>query len=83
MSPLRRDESAFASVMVKPNFKTLGKRCGPKLKKIGPELGTWGFEEVARLEAGETIEVVGEAIALEDVLLQRSAQEGAAHRDRW
>ncbi len=72
------DESAVASVVVKPNFKTLGKRCGPKLKQIGPALLEWGFDEVARLEAGETIEVAGEAIALEDVLLQRTAKEGAA-----
>ncbi|MCA9503301.1 MAG: isoleucine--tRNA ligase [Myxococcales bacterium] len=72
------DESAFATVVVKPNFKTLGKRCGPKLKQIGPALAAWGFEEVARLEAGETIEVEGEALALGDVLLQRSAREGAA-----
>ena len=72
------DESAFATVQVKPNFKTLGKRCGSKLKEIGPALGEWGFDEVARLEAGETIEVVGEAITLEDVLLQREASEAAA-----
>jgi len=72
------DESAFATVTVKPNFKTLGKRCGPKLKQIGPALGRWGFDEVARLEAGETIEVEGEALALADVLLQREAVEGAA-----
>ena len=72
------DESAFARVTVKPNFKTLGKRCGPKLKQIGPALGEWGFEEVARLEAGESIEVIGEAIGLEDVILQRRAIEGAA-----
>ena len=43
-----------------------------------PALAAWGFEEVARLEAGETIEVEGEALALGDVLLQRSAREGAA-----
>ena len=72
------DESAFAAIKVKPNFKTLGKRCGPKLKQIGPALAAWGFEEVARLEAGETIEVEGEALALEDVILERSAKEGAA-----
>jgi isoleucyl-tRNA synthetase len=72
------DESAFASVAVKPNFKTLGRRCGPKLKRIGPLLAEWGFEEVSRLEAGETITVEGEALGLEDVLLQRSAREGAA-----
>ena len=72
------DESAFATVTVKPNFKTLGKRCGPKLKQIGPALAEWGFDEVASLEAGNTIEVMGEAIALEDVLLQRATTEGSA-----
>jgi len=72
------DESAFATVTVKPNFKSLGKRCGPKLKEIGPALAAWGFEEVSRLEAGEAIEVVGEDLALEDVLLQREAREDAA-----
>jgi len=72
------DESAFASVSVKPNFKTLGKRCGPKLGEIGPALAGWGFAEVARLEAGETISVAGEALAIEDVLLQRKVQGDAA-----
>jgi isoleucyl-tRNA synthetase len=72
------DESSFTSIAVKPNFKTLGKRCGPKLKPIGAALAQWGFAEVARLEAGETIEVAGEALSLEDVVLQRSALAGAA-----
>lgn len=72
------DESAFATVSVKPNFKTLGKRCGPKLKEIGPELARWGFDEVARLEAGESIVVAGEPITLEDVLLQRAVRGDAA-----
>jgi isoleucyl-tRNA synthetase len=72
------DESAFATVTVKPNFKTLGKRCGPKLKEIGPELSRWGFDEVARLESGEAIVVAGEEIRLEDVLLQRAAKGDAA-----
>jgi isoleucyl-tRNA synthetase len=72
------DESSFTSITVKPNFKTLGKRCGPKLKPIGSELARWGFAEVARLEAGESIEIEGVAIGLEDVLLQRSALPGAA-----
>jgi isoleucyl-tRNA synthetase len=72
------DESSFTRITVKPNFKTLGKRCGPKLKPIGAELGRWGFAEVARLEAGESIEIEGVAIGLDDVILQRSALAGAA-----
>ncbi|CAM9331867.1 unnamed protein product [Discosporangium mesarthrocarpum] len=75
---VEEDESAFAAVTVKPNFRTLGKRCGPKLKEIGPALAAWGFDEVAKLEAGETIEVAGEALSLEDVLLQREARADAA-----
>jgi isoleucyl-tRNA synthetase len=72
------DESSFASLAVKPNFKALGKRCGPKLKAIAAALAGWSFDEVARLEAGEAIEVEGEALVIGDVLLQRKALPGAA-----
>jgi isoleucyl-tRNA synthetase len=72
------DESAFASVTVKPNFKTLGKRCGPKLKDIGAALAQWGTSEVQRLEAGESLEVVGERLTLQDVVLQRGSKGDAA-----
>ena len=72
------DESAFTTLSVKPNFKALGKRCGSKLKQIGAVLSEWSFEEVAKLEAGERVEVEGEALGLDDVLLKRTAREGAA-----
>jgi isoleucyl-tRNA synthetase len=68
------DESSFTSLKVKPNFKALGGRCGPKLKPIGAALSQWGAAEVARLEAGESIELEGEQIALADVLLERKAK---------
>ncbi len=72
------DESAFTTVQVKPNFKTLGKRCGKKLGAIKTELSGWGFEEVARLEAGESIEAAEEPLSLDDVILQRAAKPDAA-----
>jgi isoleucyl-tRNA synthetase len=72
------DESAFTSVTVKPNHKTLGRRCGPKLPEIGAVLKGWGFPEVERLEAGEAVVVAGEALKIEDVLLQRSPKGDAA-----
>jgi isoleucyl-tRNA synthetase len=68
------DETAFASVTVKPNFKTLGKRLGPKLKDVTAALQKFGSAEVARLEAGESIDVAGELLSLEDVLLRRDAK---------
>ena len=71
------DEAQFVNVSVKPNFKVLRNRCAPKLGAIGKELKGWGFAEVERLEAGETITIADEAIGIDDVLLQRKAVEGA------
>ncbi len=72
------DEHTFATITVKPNFKTLGKRCGTKLKDIGAVLNGWDGAQVARLEAGESIEVVGEKLTLEDVILQRASKGESA-----
>jgi isoleucyl-tRNA synthetase len=72
------DEAAFCSIGVKPNFSVLKERAAPKLKDIGKALSGFGFAEVSRLEAGETIEVAGEQIALGDVLLARTPVSGKA-----
>ena len=75
---LEADEGRFAKVTVKPNFATLGKRCGKKLGVIKKALEAFGGAEVARLEAGDSIEVEGEALTLADVLLHREATGGGA-----
>ena len=70
------DESSFCAISVKPNFKELGKRAGPKLKQIGAELASWGHAEVARLEAGEAVAVAEVPLTLSDVMLQRLPNVG-------
>jgi isoleucyl-tRNA synthetase len=72
------DESEFTDVAVKPNFKTLGKRCGKKLGTIKKTLETWGLSEVEQLESGQSLIVDDEALTLEDVILQRSTKGDAA-----
>ncbi len=72
------NEGEFTSVSVKPNFKTLGKRCGSKLGTIKKTLESWGFDEVAQLEAGNHLTVDGEELNLNDVLLVRSSLGGTA-----
>jgi isoleucyl-tRNA synthetase len=72
------DESLFTTVSVKPNFKTLGKRCGKKLGAIKAILDTWTVSEVTRLEAGQSIEIDGETIVLDDVLLHRETKGESA-----
>ncbi len=71
------DESKFTSVSVKPNFKVLKSRCPQKLGDIGKTLKDWDFDEVSKLEAGESIDCAGEALSIDDVILQRKAKEGA------
>jgi len=72
------DESAFATVTVKPNFKTLGKRLGPKLKEVGEALETWTLAQVTELEKGGSVIVAGVALTLDDVLLQRTSKGESA-----
>jgi len=72
------DEASFCSLTLKPNFPSLKGRAGPKLKEIGQGLAGWSFAELARLEAGESLPLAGEAITLADVLSQRKPAAGRA-----
>ncbi len=74
---LSADEAAFVAVSCKPNFKELRARCGAKLKEIGAVLANWGHAEVAQLEGGAAIEVVGEALRIADVILERKPVGGS------
>ena len=71
------DEAAFVAVSCKPNFAELRKRCGAKLKDIGAVLAGWGHAEVAQLESGAAITMVGEEIRIADVLLERKPVGGS------
>lgn len=75
------DEAAFVAVSCKPNFAELRKRCGAKLKDIGAVLATWGHAKVAQLEGGAELAVVGEAIRLADVILERKPVGGSSGKE--
>jgi isoleucyl-tRNA synthetase len=61
------DETELCNVSFKANFKTLGKKCGPKMKAVA-----------AAIAAAKAIpaEIEGVAIAEEDVLVTRTPKEG-------
>ncbi len=71
------DEGAVCTIQLKPNFEKLRKRAGPKLKEIGRALASWGPDQVARLEAGEELQLAGIGMRLEDVLLMRTPLAGS------
>ena len=84
------DETELCNVSYKANFKTLGKKCGPKMKAVAAaiasmgngELGTYPPSE-ASAEGGSmrggnawTKEIEGVEITADDVLVTRSPKEG-------
>jgi isoleucyl-tRNA synthetase len=72
------DETAFCTYNIKPNFQTLRERAASKLGKIGEALKSWGPEEVAALERGETRTAAEVSLSRGDVLLTRIPVAGMA-----
>jgi isoleucyl-tRNA synthetase len=72
------DDSALCSLSAKANFKRLGKRLGPKMKAVASAVEKLDAAAIARLERGESIELEGEALTPEDILLAREALPGNA-----
>jgi isoleucyl-tRNA synthetase len=67
------DDATLASLSFKANFKTLGKRAGPKMKAIAAVIEKFDRAAWAVLEAGGAVDVEGEAIGRDDVLVTRAA----------
>jgi isoleucyl-tRNA synthetase len=72
------NEENFVSFSTRPNFKTLGKRLGPKLKTLGPFLKKLSQKDIRTLETGQTLTIEGEIFSLEDILIDRQARKGLA-----
>lgn len=65
------DTSGILVKKIKPNFRVIGQKFGPKVKFIAGAINQWGQDEIAAIEANGTydIEVNGEKLTLtiEDV----------------
>jgi isoleucyl-tRNA synthetase len=72
------DPSELVNLSVKANFKVLGRLLGPKMKPVAGAIGQLGAGDIAALQAGETLTIEGESIALEHVMIvQESRGDGA------
>ena len=68
-----KDDANLASLSFKANFKTLGKKMGPKMKAAAAFVADLDRTQWTVLENGGTIEVEGAHISQEDVLVTRTA----------
>ena len=63
-------------VSAKANFKKLGKRLGKQMKPVADAIAALSAEDVRRLMEGATLEVLGEPVAGDDLLIQREPLPG-------
>jgi isoleucyl-tRNA synthetase len=68
------DDADLATLSFKANFKTLGKRMGKKMKEAAAAIEQLARADFEALQKGFELEVAGEKIALEDVLVTRAAR---------
>ena len=72
------DEDALCVLEIKPNFKTLGRRLGKRMREAAGVIAALSRQKIELLRQGETLTVCGEAVTLADVLIKRTPQEGLA-----
>ena len=76
------DERELCEVSFKANFKTLGKRCGAKMKAVAAAIAKGGFGEDKLLGRGSgtpespSVPVEGIEITAEDVIVTRAPKAG-------
>ncbi|NGX51280.1 MAG: hypothetical protein K1060chlam2_01145, partial [Chlamydiae bacterium] len=70
------DESRFVEVSIKPNFRTLGKRAGPLMKKV--QAAILKLEPHALSNGTLELDIEGEKFSIteEDLLIERTVKEG-------
>ncbi len=76
------DESGFATLKAKANFKALGPRFGKQMKEIAGAISSLSNEKMKKLAAGEavSIDLGGAAVELtsDDVFVEHTPKEGLA-----
>jgi isoleucyl-tRNA synthetase len=71
---VRADGHELATVTCKANFKTLGKRFGKDMKLAAAAIEAFGPAELAALDAGSTVEVLGQPVGPDDVVVRRESR---------
>ena len=70
------DETALCDVTYKANFKTLGPKCGPKMKAVAAAIAQIGKDGASGGPAPLPMVVEGVEVALDDVLISRKPKAG-------
>jgi isoleucyl-tRNA synthetase len=70
------DESDLVELSAKCDFKRLGKRLGPRMKEVAAAVSALAESDIKHLLEGGTVEVAGEVLGSEDVIVGRTPRPG-------
>jgi isoleucyl-tRNA synthetase len=70
------NEDSVVSLSGKADFKRLGKKLGPKMKEAAKIIEAFTGTDIAALERGETREVLGHVLTIEDIDVRRTKHAG-------
>jgi isoleucyl-tRNA synthetase len=72
------DEDRYIAISTKASFPRLGPRLGKRMKPVAAAIARLSIDEIVALERGETLELEGEPITLEDVEIRRAPRQESA-----
>ena len=73
---ITENEQDLIELTAKANFRVIGKKYGKKVKEIAALINNLSYEEIKKVEKGETIVIAGEEISSEDMFITHSQKEG-------
>jgi isoleucyl-tRNA synthetase len=71
---IESNDAELTEIYFKANFKRLGRRFGREMKQASAQIETLGRDAWSVLQAGGTIEILGQEIVAEDLILRREAK---------
>ncbi|MDH3194361.1 MAG: DUF5915 domain-containing protein, partial [Acidimicrobiia bacterium] len=71
-----QDEQSLVGLSAKADFKTLGPRLGSRMKEIADLIARLDHDQVVALRGGASVELDGEPITVEDVVIDRTPLPG-------
>ncbi|MEE2788789.1 MAG: isoleucine--tRNA ligase [Myxococcota bacterium] len=72
---LTENDADLATLSFKANFKTLGRRMGKKMKAAAAQIAQLTTSEWSEVANGGSINIEGEAIGADDIIVNRSARD--------
>jgi isoleucyl-tRNA synthetase len=69
-------EEDLVHMSAKANFRTLGKRFGKEMQRAATVIRGFDLDTIRRLEGGATVEVCGQEVGIDDILIERKEREG-------